>query len=440
MNVADRVRLLALGILTAVLAPVACDAGGIVGGSCRSGTTLCDDGCVDLARDPENCGECGQECGDGQVCSDSTCTDPTTGGTGGTGGTDGTSAAGGTAAEGGDVGTGGSDVITGGRGGRGGAGGRGGGTNDAGQAGALCLPPFDVAEQCGDCDTVCAEPTPLCSPDDTGSYGCVPECELPLIACGDQCVDTNLNPLHCGRCNNVCPSGICQAGECVGATTGHVALFCLNYVGAPRMSAHGVMLGNAVFLPLRSEVRILAFAQWAPGNTRNPVNAAIQETGLARGRTGVLTTVTDPALITSDLNVRNYDVFLVYEQTAAPAGALAALGANLRTSTVLDSFARAGGVIVVLNGAQGTGEMAEFIRAAGLMEVDGQTAIALDDTTTRFFNRAPGDALGINVLSPLSPVPYSCTFDTSTAPSSDTVFVLTDAADAPVVVHRIVAP
>jgi hypothetical protein len=100
-------------------------------------------------------------------------------------------------------------------------------------------------------------------------------------------------------------------------------------------------------------------------------------------------------------------------------------------------------VIVVLDGAQGTGEMAEFISAADLLRVDGHTPIPLEDTTTRFFNRAPGDALGIGVVSPLSPVPNSCTFDTQEAASSDLVFVITNAAapdvGEPAVIHRILA-
>jgi hypothetical protein len=122
---------------------------------------------------------------------------------------------------------------------------------------------------------------------------------------------------------------------------------------------------------------------------------------------------------------------------------LAALGAQWAANGVLQSFAEAGGVIVVLDGAQGNSEMAAFIDSAGLLALNGHSAIALDDATTRFFNRAPGDALGIGVVSPLSPVPYSCTFDTSVVPSSETAFVITDAASPavgnPVVVHRTVA-
>lgn len=444
MRFLDKARLLLLGLAGFAIAPVACDAGGIVGGRCRTGATACGDGCVVLATDRENCGECGNVCDGGLVCDDGECTLPDPAG--------GTSGGGGTSGEAGSAADGGTDDPGGARGGRGGSSARGGRDSGGagpragagGEAGALCLPPFDIPEQCGDCETSCAEPAPLCAPNVDGGYECVPLCELPLVACGDQCVDLNLHPLHCGECNNVCPSGICQAGECVGATTGHVALYCLNYAAVRPQTAHAVLLANAVLLPLRNEVRVLAFTRWAPAASRSGVDNAIRAAASARGRTRVVTNVSDPAEVIAQLNIQSYDVFLVYEQANAPAGDLELLGANFRNSMVLESFARAGGVVVVLEGGQGTGEMSKFISAAGLLEIDGHRPIAIDDTTTRFYNRAPGDVLGVNVISPLSSIPYSCTFETSVAPSADTVFVITDAdrpdVGAPAVLHKIFSP
>ena len=43
--------------------------------SCGGGTTLCGDRCVDLAVDPDHCGDCQSTCAAGQVCSESTCSD-----------------------------------------------------------------------------------------------------------------------------------------------------------------------------------------------------------------------------------------------------------------------------------------------------------------------------------------------------------------------------
>jgi hypothetical protein len=283
----------------------------------------------------------------------------------------------------------------------------------------------------------------LCAPDKSGGFECVPICPPPLVNCGDQCVDVNVSPIHCGQCFNLCPSGICSGAKCVGANPGHVALYCMDYTWAQRTTAHTVLLGNAVFLPTRNDVRILAYTASAPVAVRNQVNRVIAWSAAARSKTYRIDSFTAPAMLSTALNIADYDVFLVYEQASAAPGQLAALGAQWATSGVLQSFAEAGGVIIVLDGAQGTGEMAEFIDAADLLALNGHNAIALDDATTRFFNRAPGDALGLGVVSPLSPVPYSCTFDTTVTPSNDTVFVVSDAAAPavgnPVVVHRTVA-
>lgn len=54
---------------------------------------------------------------------------------------------------------------------------------------------------------------------DVGDDACVGDacaCETPLVTCGERCVDTRNNSLHCGACDNVCGQGIaCVAGECV---------------------------------------------------------------------------------------------------------------------------------------------------------------------------------------------------------------------------------
>jgi hypothetical protein len=62
------------------------------------------------------------------------------------------------------------------------------------------------------------------------------------------------------------------------------------------------------------------------------------------------------------------------------------------------------------------------------------------------YNRAPADAVGINVLTQFRARRETCTFTTPPPPDSSTVFVVTDAASAagtlgaPSVVHRVVLP
>jgi hypothetical protein len=41
--------------------------------ACDVGETLCNEVCVDLDEDPDNCGECGDECEPGQLCSEGMC-------------------------------------------------------------------------------------------------------------------------------------------------------------------------------------------------------------------------------------------------------------------------------------------------------------------------------------------------------------------------------
>jgi hypothetical protein len=85
--------------------------------------------------------------------------------------------------------------------------------------------------------------------------------------------------------------------------------------------------------------------------------------------------------------------------------------------------------------------MHALIAETDLLSVTGQT----DATFSTFYNRAPADAVGLNVISPFFAFRNSCTFDTTAEPDNGTVFVVTDAAAGegrgePAVVHRIWAP
>jgi hypothetical protein len=82
--------------------------------------------------------------------------------------------------------------------------------------------------------------------------------------------------------------------------------------------------------------------------------------------------------------------------------------------------------------------MSDLINNAGLLEVSGQR----DATAVRLLNRAPADAVGINVLSPFLSISDTCTFVTTSEPSPSTVFVVSPSEEvgSPVVVHRIALP
>ena len=325
---------------------------------------------------------------------------------------------------------------SGGASGGGGVGGSGGADTDGGPP---CTPPYDTAAHCGSCRFSCDSGAPICSLG-TDGYFCTVRCAAPLIECGTQCVNPEIDENNCGRCNRRCVSGICQGSQCVGATAGHAVLFCMDYrtraiAGAPQEK----LLENAIFLGPRSTVRVLAYAQYTPQSVITAVGSTLDAAAQARGRSYTLTSGATSLDVANSLNVFSYDVLLVYDQSLAPAGRLASIGTGL--ANAVDSFTRAGGTVVVLAGDGGRGEMSDLITNAGLLDVSGQTSV----TGALVYDRGLADAIGINVLTPFRASRETCTFATP-PPDSSTVFVVTDAPSsagrigAAVVVHRVVAP
>jgi hypothetical protein len=311
-----------------------------------------------------------------------------------------------------------------------------------------CLPPYDSPAHCGDCDTHCMPPTPLCAPDGNGSFECVPKCIAPLIECQGQCVDPNSfnsDPDNCGKCGNQCPSGICQDGKCVGARYGNVALLCSDFNSATQSSSFTTLLGNAVFLPQANPVKVLAYTRGASAAAVNRVNTVIGWAGGLRGnRTTTITEAKTVDSVTANLNITDYQVLLIHDLDQAKSGDPAAAATTWESASVLSSFARAGGVIVVLDGGDGTAEMNQLINAGNLLDPSAKTSVngQTDITGEQVWNNAPFDVLGVNVLSPFLGTSHTCTFDTNAKASTDTIFVLSDdeAGGAPVAIHRVIAP
>lgn len=53
-------------------------------------------------------------------------------------------------------------------------------------------------------------------PDDTGA----PSCGYPQVLCAGRCLDVSGDPMNCGGCNAMCPSGYtCTVGLCVAPPT-----------------------------------------------------------------------------------------------------------------------------------------------------------------------------------------------------------------------------
>jgi len=414
MNMMRALRYVAVGLSLAYIVPLACGSGGVVGGECLEGT-------------PPNCLPLGSG-GDNQ-------------GTGAKGGTSNTSGNGP-----GDAGNGTGANEQGGGDGEPPDGGFFDSPLDGlGDAGPTeCLPPHDEPSHCGDCDTQCADPKPLCAPDGNGSFECVPRCDPPLVECRGQCVDPasfNSDPDNCGRCGRECPSDIRQDGMCVGARFGHIALICSDFAAATPTTSTTTLLGNAVFVPTTNPVSVLAYTRGASANAVNRVNALIANAGSARFRSAEITEAKTPEAVTTNLNINDYQVMLIHDLDQAKPGDAAAAATGWASASVLTSFARAGGVVIVIDGADGTGEMNELINTAALLDsatVSSQT----DITGEQIWNNAPFDVLGVNVLSPFLGTAHTCTFETNAQPSASTIFVLTDDEDGglPVAIHRVIAP
>ena len=430
------VLLCALAAAFAAQSIVGCSEIGLVGGkcdqqqvqvsghcldSCPEGLNACSGECVDLAHDEAHCGSCDTVCGAQESCLAGECVSSGTGGTGGSGGTAGTggTSPGGAAGESAGGAAGESAAGAGGQGGEG------------GMSPVVCEPPFDTADQCGSCDVRCPADKPVCGQVGSG-YECQPLCKPSDELCAGSCTDLDNDPAHCGSCGNVCQSGYCFQGSCVGGTFGHVVLMCIDYQETARSSPIQRLLGNAVFLPGARLARILAFDGFTPTTLRDNVDLTLTWAAGEGGESYRLTHESDPNEIPNRLTIENFDTFLVYSQPDATSGQLGSFGAAWKSQ--INTFVDDGGTVVVLSG----GQMKEFIGQAGLLSVSAETGVM----GVPLFNRTPTDAVGINVLSPFQARANTCRFTTSDLPGPNLSYVITgdlppSPLDAPVVVHRI---
>jgi hypothetical protein len=417
MKLMRALRFVAMGLALAYAVPVACGSGGVVGGECKPGLT--------------NCG-------------------PNAQGADGTGARAGNANAGGT--DSGDGGSNGAAAAS--------QGGDGelpdGGFFDSpvdgqpdGEAPIECLPPHDDPSHCGDCDTRCVDPTPLCAPDGEGSFECVPVCDPPLVECQGQCVDPesfNSDPDNCGRCGRECPSDICQEGECIGARYGHIALLCMDFGSNMASSTPTTLLGNAVFLPAQNPVKVLAYTNGASAAAVTRTNTVIGWAGDTRRREADITEARTVEAVTRDLNINDFQVLLIHDLDRAEPGDPEAAAVTWESSNVLTSFSKAGGVVIVLDGADGTGEMHQLINAGRLLDPTGQTSVLghTDITGSEVYNHAAADILSANTTNTFAGTSHTCTFDTDAQPDAETIFIYTDdvreGQGAPVAIHRVVAP
>jgi hypothetical protein len=131
---------------------------------CDAGETFCNGECRDLQNDNANCGACGSVCGEGSCCVEGACTA--------------------FACE-----------------------------EDRGLCEGACLDVQNDSANCGTCGNACANGT-CCF-----EGACTSVCEEGRALCGTLCYDLQNDPNHCGACGNVCASdSICTGGACVPCT------------------------------------------------------------------------------------------------------------------------------------------------------------------------------------------------------------------------------
>ncbi|MBW2262075.1 MAG: hypothetical protein JRG91_08895 [Deltaproteobacteria bacterium] len=126
---------------------------------CPEGYIDCAGNCTELAGDPDNCGGCGQACGQGHVCTagacELTCPDGMT-------------------------------VCDG-----------------------VCRDLMTDFYNCGTCALTCAAGY-VCT-----DGGCTPECPDGYTACSGYCKNLQNDPSNCGECGSACAAGeVCMAGVC----------------------------------------------------------------------------------------------------------------------------------------------------------------------------------------------------------------------------------
>ena len=250
-------------------------------------------------------------------------------------------------------------------------------------------------------------------------------CEPPLVACHGECIDVESDPMNCGACGRICPSNICVARECQGATPGDVVLIGHDMKTAITGSSHARVLANAVGIPTTDPIRVLSYEEGSDTTTSATVRALLGAT-ISRK---VSFTTASPEAIESGRLYADYDVVLVEGAAGTDAATLGA-----RWTTSLRTFTKKGGVVVALD--NGSSDMPALLASSQLMTVGSRIPFP---TTTHFVVTSASDVVARQLLSPFAAFGASVGFDGVEAQSVDLTWVVrAGETGAPTVVHKIV--
>ncbi|MBW2460214.1 MAG: hypothetical protein JRH11_01125 [Deltaproteobacteria bacterium] len=88
-----------------------------------------------------------------------------------------------------------------------------------GDASTGCEALLSTPSTCGACAIACTAASPLCQGDAASDYSCVSSCAAGFTECGSLCTDVQTDAQNCGDCEDVCAVGshaaaTCEAGSC----------------------------------------------------------------------------------------------------------------------------------------------------------------------------------------------------------------------------------
>jgi hypothetical protein len=256
-------------------------------------------------------------------------------------------------------------------------------------------------------------------------------CESSQAACHGACLPVDSDAANCGACGKICPSNICIAGVCQGATPGDVVLIGHDYTNAWSGSAQAKVLVNALSIPTTDPIRVLSYEDGASANAVSQAKA-LAAAGIL-GREIRFTIAGSADALASDALAKSYDIVLIHD---AGANDPATKGQSWAGS--LGTFTMKGGVVVALD--NGLSPMPQLLTSSGLLSVASHTLMA-DGTHLAVTGAA--DVVGAQVLSPYAGFGAPISFQGVSAPAADFDWVVrtTGAGGTmgdPVVIHRIV--
>src|SRR5207247_1502078 len=113
---------------------------------------------------------------------------------------------------------------------------------------------------------------------------------------------------NCGACGRICPSNICVARECQGATPGDIVLVGHDMRLAWSGSVQAKVLVNAVSIPTTDPIRVLSYEAGAPNDVTEWTRKLL-DYGISRK---VEFSSALPAALESSNLYASYDVVLVH--------------------------------------------------------------------------------------------------------------------------------